>query len=238
MRVGPHRWSRAYCPVRRYQGMTLNIVECMNNCLRYARQLPITTLVEYIRDMMQKWFHERRDAASKNTTQLSRWATEKLPKRMTIHISTRFCKKKLGDFCSDFYKTSTWLESYSSVIFLVGHPSEWNTPEEVRYEVVLPPEWRPQAGRPRKNRVPSAGEHGRRTRYCTICKKSGHNRQNCSNPSAGHLGNVPDPEIDPPPPRRRKCKSCGQEGYNIRTYIRTCPTRPYDNPTDPDNDVE
>ncbi|KAK4837032.1 hypothetical protein QYF36_002259 [Acer negundo] len=58
MRVEPYRWSRAYCSVRHYRGMTSNIVECMNNCLRYARQLPITTLVEYIRDMMQKWFHE------------------------------------------------------------------------------------------------------------------------------------------------------------------------------------
>ena len=81
MRVGPHRWSRAYCPVRRYRGMTSNIVECMNNCLRHARQLPITMLVDYIRDMMQKWFHERREAALKNTTQLSRWATEKLTKK-------------------------------------------------------------------------------------------------------------------------------------------------------------
>ncbi|KAK2663450.1 hypothetical protein Ddye_002024 [Dipteronia dyeriana] len=81
IRVDPHKWSRAYCPVRRDRGMTSNIVECMNNCLRYARQLPITTLVEYVRDMMQKWFHERRDAVSRNTTQLSRWATEKLTKK-------------------------------------------------------------------------------------------------------------------------------------------------------------
>ncbi|KAK2638943.1 hypothetical protein Ddye_026738 [Dipteronia dyeriana] len=43
MRVGPHRWSREYCTVRHYGGMTSNIVECINNCLRYARQLPITT---------------------------------------------------------------------------------------------------------------------------------------------------------------------------------------------------
>ena len=81
MRAGPDRWSRAYCPVRRYRGMTSNIVECMNNCLRHARQLPITMLVEYIRDMMQKWFHDRREAASKNTTQLSQWATQKLTKK-------------------------------------------------------------------------------------------------------------------------------------------------------------
>ncbi|KAK2656209.1 hypothetical protein Ddye_009261 [Dipteronia dyeriana] len=81
MRFGTHRWSRAYYPVRRYGRMTSNIVECMNNCLQYARQLPITTLVEYVRDMMHKWFHERLDAASRNTTQLSRWATEKLTKK-------------------------------------------------------------------------------------------------------------------------------------------------------------
>ncbi|KAK0572686.1 hypothetical protein LWI29_035455 [Acer saccharum] len=157
----------------------------------------------------------------------------------------RFCKKKFGDFCSDFYKTSTWLESYSGVIFPVGHPSEWNTPEEVRSEVVLPPEWRPQAGRPRKKRVPSAGEHGPTTRYCTICKKSGHNRQNCPNPPADQQPNVVDPQPDPQPNvadqqpdpqprRRRKCQSCGQEGHNIRT----CPTRPYDNLMDPNIDVE
>ncbi|TXG62181.1 hypothetical protein EZV62_013544 [Acer yangbiense] len=149
-----------------------------------------------------------------------------------------FCKKKFVDFCSDFYKTNTWLESYSGLIFPVGHPTEWNTPAEVRSEVVLPPEWRAQAGRPRKIRIPSAGEHGSKTRHCPICKKSGHNRQNCPNPPADQQVNVPDPPIVPPPPpqppQRCKCKSCKQEGHNIRT----CPTRPFDNLTDADNDVE
>ncbi|KAK0578920.1 hypothetical protein LWI29_018365 [Acer saccharum] len=112
---------------------------------------------------------------------------------------TCFVKKKIVDFCSDFYKTSTWLESYSGVIFSVGHPTEWNTLEEVRSKIVLPPEWRPQAGRPRKKRVPSASEHGRRTRYYTICKKSGHNRQNCLNPPANQQPNVADPQPDPQP---------------------------------------
>ncbi|KAK3205391.1 hypothetical protein Dsin_019437 [Dipteronia sinensis] len=93
-----------------------------------------------------------------------------------------YCKKKFVDFSYDFNKTSTWLERYYGVIFPVVHPGKWNTLEEVHSEVVLPPELRPQAGRPRKNRVLSAGEHGHRSRYCTICKKSGHNRQNYPNP--------------------------------------------------------
>ncbi|TXG48607.1 hypothetical protein EZV62_024482 [Acer yangbiense] len=54
MRVRPHRWSRAYYPVRHYQGMTSNILECKNNCLRHARQLPITTLVQYIRGSVKR----------------------------------------------------------------------------------------------------------------------------------------------------------------------------------------
>ncbi|KAK2653284.1 hypothetical protein Ddye_013140 [Dipteronia dyeriana] len=60
-----------------------------------------------------------------------------------LHIlaAIRFCKKKIFDFSSDFYKTSIWLECYSDVIFPVGHPSKWNTHEEVRSEVVLSPEW-------------------------------------------------------------------------------------------------
>ncbi|TXG53196.1 hypothetical protein EZV62_022365 [Acer yangbiense] len=149
-----------------------------------------------------------------------------------------FCKKKFVDFCSDFYKTNTWLESYSGLIFPVGHPTEWNTPAEVRSEVVLPPEWRAQAGRLRKIKIPSAGEHGSKTRHCPICKKSGHNRQNYPNPPADQQVNVPDPPIVPPPPPQppqcRKCKSCKQEGHNRRT----CPTRPFDNLTDADNDVE
>ncbi|KAK0582566.1 hypothetical protein LWI29_027134 [Acer saccharum] len=124
---------------------------------------------------------------------------------------------------------------YSGLIFPIGHPTEWNTLAEVRSEVVLPPEWRAQAGRPRKIRIPSVGEHGSKTKYCTICKKSGHNRQNYPNPPADQQVNVPDPQtVPPPPPQCRKCKSCKQEGHNIRT----CPTRPYDNLTDADNDVE
>ncbi|TXG46823.1 hypothetical protein EZV62_026117 [Acer yangbiense] len=89
----------------------------------------------------------------------------------------RFCKKKFGDFCSDFYKTSTCLESYSGVIF------------------------------PQPNVV---------------------------DPQPDPQPNVADPQPDPQPRRRRKCHSCGQEGHNIRT----CPTRPYDNPMDPNIDVE
>ena len=46
------KWSRAYCPVRRYDLMTTNIVESMNSALKHARKLPITPLMESIHAML------------------------------------------------------------------------------------------------------------------------------------------------------------------------------------------
>ncbi|KAK2649958.1 hypothetical protein Ddye_017447 [Dipteronia dyeriana] len=55
----PHKWSRVHCPNKRYRVMTTNAAECINSCLKFARQLPILTLTEFIRNMLQRWFHDR-----------------------------------------------------------------------------------------------------------------------------------------------------------------------------------
>ena len=46
------KWSRAYCSVRRYDLMTVNIAESINSVLRHAHKLPITPLMESIHDML------------------------------------------------------------------------------------------------------------------------------------------------------------------------------------------
>ncbi|KAK2637503.1 hypothetical protein Ddye_032295 [Dipteronia dyeriana] len=71
MNVGPERWSRAYSPVRGYRLMTSSIAKSMNSCLVHARQMPITTMIEFIRDMLQKWFYKHRTKAEKTQTQLT-----------------------------------------------------------------------------------------------------------------------------------------------------------------------
>ncbi|KAK2644599.1 hypothetical protein Ddye_019794 [Dipteronia dyeriana] len=81
MNVGPERWSRAYSPVRRYWLMTSSIAESMNSCLVHARQMSITTMIEFIRDMLQKWFYKRQTKAEKTRTQLTLWATEFIKER-------------------------------------------------------------------------------------------------------------------------------------------------------------
>ncbi|KAK2658013.1 hypothetical protein Ddye_011065 [Dipteronia dyeriana] len=47
LEVGPHKWSRVYCPRRRFSMMTINVAECLNSCLRYAHKLLVMTLAEF-----------------------------------------------------------------------------------------------------------------------------------------------------------------------------------------------
>ena len=61
----------AYYPVQRYNLMTTNIVESINSTLRHACKLPITPLMESIRDMLQTWFHVMRNEAERITTPLT-----------------------------------------------------------------------------------------------------------------------------------------------------------------------
>ncbi|XP_017970363.1 PREDICTED: uncharacterized protein LOC108660628 [Theobroma cacao] len=111
----------------------------------HARQMSITVLIEFIRDMFQRWFHERYEELVQVTTPLSPWVTSKY-------------NREAIEFCTDYYNKIVFVEGYSGSIMLVGHPSEWDIPPYVKQIVVVPPPWRGQAGRPRRRRIPSAGE--------------------------------------------------------------------------------
>ncbi|KAK2644736.1 hypothetical protein Ddye_019931 [Dipteronia dyeriana] len=63
IKVGPHKWSRVQCPKRRYRVMTINVAECINACLKFTRKLPMLTLTKFIRNMLQRWFHDRHRTA-------------------------------------------------------------------------------------------------------------------------------------------------------------------------------
>ncbi|KAK2646652.1 hypothetical protein Ddye_021847 [Dipteronia dyeriana] len=69
--AGPHKWSRVHCPDRRYRVMTTNAAECINSCLKFAWQLPMLTLEEFIRNMLHRWFHDHHRAAQSMRHQLT-----------------------------------------------------------------------------------------------------------------------------------------------------------------------
>ncbi|GJS42695.1 hypothetical protein Tco_0567738 [Tanacetum coccineum] len=54
--AGPERWSRAHCPLVRYNYLTSNSVESINACTILYRKLPVLKLAETYRAMVQDWF--------------------------------------------------------------------------------------------------------------------------------------------------------------------------------------
>ncbi|KAK2649588.1 hypothetical protein Ddye_017077 [Dipteronia dyeriana] len=69
--AGPHKWSPVHCPERMYRVMTTNAAECINSCLKFALQLPMLTLAEFIRNMLQRGFYDRHRTAQSMGHQLT-----------------------------------------------------------------------------------------------------------------------------------------------------------------------
>ncbi|KAH6804330.1 hypothetical protein C2S51_032577 [Perilla frutescens var. frutescens] len=61
--IGLVHWAHSHCPVRRYGFMTSNATESLNDHLLWARRLPVCSLFEMFRSIVEQWFVERRAAA-------------------------------------------------------------------------------------------------------------------------------------------------------------------------------
>ena len=64
--VGPENWSNAHFPGMRYNILTSNLAESINALSRYARKLPIVTLMDYFREFQQEWYSKRRRRGGHN----------------------------------------------------------------------------------------------------------------------------------------------------------------------------
>ncbi|GJZ27002.1 transposase, MuDR, MULE transposase domain protein [Tanacetum coccineum] len=58
--AGVEKWSRAKCPANRYNYMTTNSVESVNALTKDVRKIPITSLMEWFRELLQNWYYEHR----------------------------------------------------------------------------------------------------------------------------------------------------------------------------------
>ncbi|GKG00045.1 hypothetical protein Tco_0301735, partial [Tanacetum coccineum] len=77
--AGFETWSRAMCPADRYNYMTLNNAESINNLTRHVRKAPIMQLMEWYRALLQNWYCARRDKyKDSDANTLSDWATHKV----------------------------------------------------------------------------------------------------------------------------------------------------------------
>ncbi|GJS98142.1 transposase, MuDR, MULE transposase domain protein [Tanacetum coccineum] len=87
--AGVEMWSRAYCTHDRYNYMTSNSAESINNLTRDVREVPITNLMEWYRQLVQNGIVD----VGKNIKvhgpldELSPWATAKMRKKMQKSIN-------------------------------------------------------------------------------------------------------------------------------------------------------
>ncbi|XP_050229457.1 uncharacterized protein LOC126678608 [Mercurialis annua] len=76
--IGLWKWARAHSTNNRYSTMTSNIAESINASIKAARELPVATLLEYLRRLVQNWSFKNRDVALYTGTKLSTRAEEAL----------------------------------------------------------------------------------------------------------------------------------------------------------------
>ena len=64
------RLARSNSSGKRYNSMTIGIIESLNGVLKSARDLPVLKLVEELRNLLQKWFVRRQEQA---LSMLTKW---------------------------------------------------------------------------------------------------------------------------------------------------------------------
>ncbi|KAJ0529556.1 putative transposase, MuDR, plant, MULE transposase domain-containing protein [Helianthus annuus] len=79
--IGFGRWARAHCPGNRYHYMTSNSAESINALSRHSRKMPVTQLLEFFRQSVQKWFYDRRLQGIHEKHLLTQWAQKKILKK-------------------------------------------------------------------------------------------------------------------------------------------------------------
>ncbi|XP_022895264.1 uncharacterized protein LOC111409450 [Olea europaea var. sylvestris] len=141
--VGVEYWSRAHFNGIRYNTMTTNNAESLNSLLRSAREFPILALIEYIREKMQSWFHDRRIDAKKCTSYLPPPMEEKMYDR--YNESKGFEVKALS--LDEMQK-----QAYSEYIYPLSNEVDWKIPDSVRSRKVIRPLTRRGSGRPPKKK--------------------------------------------------------------------------------------
>ncbi|KAK3193424.1 hypothetical protein Dsin_024734 [Dipteronia sinensis] len=81
LNAGVEKFLPVHSPRKLYFLMTTNIAESINSCLFEVRKLPITTMAEFIRDLLQRWFYNRRTNASEMFTYLTTFVDEHIKDR-------------------------------------------------------------------------------------------------------------------------------------------------------------
>ncbi|XP_056864034.1 uncharacterized protein LOC130511179 [Raphanus sativus] len=76
------KWARCQFPGYRYDMRTTNPAESINSALRRPREYPVIPLLDSIREMLTRWFFERRNLSRKHTKPLTIAIGKKIDRRI------------------------------------------------------------------------------------------------------------------------------------------------------------
>ncbi|XP_070019944.1 uncharacterized protein [Nicotiana sylvestris] len=167
--AGYEKWARLYAPVNRGWTMTSNIAESINAALVSARELPIYDFLEEVRKMFGRWNCSNRKEATQTYKTLGKKYQEMLElneamcTRMTAELPVNFYEyllelvNNIDEY--SYYKPSTIVMTYDVPVYPLPDKNDWNIPEHVAEEVVLPPKWKRPPGKPKKKRDKKLSEY-------------------------------------------------------------------------------
>ncbi|XP_062100042.1 uncharacterized protein LOC133805912 [Humulus lupulus] len=101
-KIGYNKWSRFYSKNKRYSVMTSNIVESLNSATVAAREVPITTILECLRGLLQDWTYTDRKLAQKTMTRLTPVAEQALTNKFVY--SLRLTVKPANEYLFEVFK--------------------------------------------------------------------------------------------------------------------------------------
>ncbi|GMN63707.1 hypothetical protein TIFTF001_032790 [Ficus carica] len=159
VQADPTKWSRAYFNGRRYAIMTTNIAESLNNVDWKARLMPVGFLVEWLREPLERWFVERREEALKITLKLAPKAEKLIRTNFSLGLTITPRSADQFEYTVTNNAAQIWIVDMSKRIFHpIGCAEGWDVFEEVRSQIVNPPNTKRRPGRPRVRRILSQGE--------------------------------------------------------------------------------
>ncbi|KAL0228972.1 hypothetical protein GEMRC1_013592 [Eukaryota sp. GEM-RC1] len=96
-RIEPEFWVECMFSGNRHGMITSNLVESMNACIAEARELPVTHMLEVIREKIAKWFLARREEEKKAENGVTVAVEKKLVSRMNVVIEEELYATKVDE---------------------------------------------------------------------------------------------------------------------------------------------
>ncbi|CAN7110798.1 unnamed protein product, partial [Brassica rapa subsp. narinosa] len=162
------KWSRTYFQEDRYNFLTSNTAEQLNNALKKSRSSPIIELFMFIQRMLttgskianiNTWSYQVRGVfGHPNTVSLeNKVCTCQVFQKLKIPCGhALLAADSIGlpyvQLFGDCYKTHTWIETYAGVIYPDAPIGDFPIPETITSVTMLPPQTRRPSGRPKDKR--------------------------------------------------------------------------------------